>query len=239
MKPVPYLYLLALCALLSAGPAGRAGVRTPSATASPDTRSVGLLHREAYTPLQDREAMLDAYYGLIKDLPFDYGKVGSIVEALAFKHFEVIYPPDQFKIVCNLTYQDARGRTLGELDLAVFEKHTGDAVLVVEAKSGRRIRHAGHQATAQLERFQRHIKAGEVAGFSASVPLQEPIEPAQFKEDAIYARVGGQGALSAGFEFEVDLTREEAGRLQDRLHRQAQVATRPPDNRVRAVPEFH
>lgn len=211
------LRLLVLPLMLLGLPSSAQPPSTPAAVAPPDVRSIGFLHQAAYEPLVDREALLASYATLIRDLHHDFGKLGSIVEALAHAHFLTIYPTNDFEIIPNVTYQDPAGRTLGELDIVVFERATGEAVLVVETKASARLRRAGQEAAAQLHRFRYCLEAGLIDNFSYGAPFHRAIRPEHFLEVTEYVRVGPDGALGAGFDYEADIRPEEIEALRSQV----------------------
>jgi hypothetical protein len=189
-----------------------AGRGDPVATAGPP-----LLHGQSYAPAADRHALLDAYYAGIKDSDFDFGKEGSVMEALAFAACAQKFPEPRFEILPNLEYQGAGSRTLGELDLVVLDREKARVVLVVEVKLKSSFLKSDRRARDQLYRFQSHLNEGRITRFLYNRDRKRDLPVALFKENEAYARVGNQGALAGGFEYEIDLTREEADDLRDRI----------------------
>jgi len=199
-----------------------------------------LLHRDAYVPASDRVVLLTAYYRLIRDLDFEYQRIGSLVEALAFVALQRRYPSPRYEVIPNVEYLNEHRRTLGELDLVVYEPGAGRALLIAETKLSRNLPAAGKKATEQLTRFQAHLHNGDIHELICTRSPERILRPAHFMEVGRYVRIGSQGALQAGFDYEIDLGREEANRLQQWLLNagpsgattRTRSALRPPDRAI-------
>jgi hypothetical protein len=201
----------------------------PAAMPPPAVAEPPLLHEAPYTPYENRRERLDTYYDLIKERPYRFQQVGSIIQALARADFEWRYPPPAYEVLRNLEYQEG-SRTLGELDLVVYRRDTTQAVVVAEAKLSGNLKGAAKRAERQLMRFQDALRKGRITRFLCNDDRDRSFGTSHFGEHTSFFRIGNRGALEAGFDFEVDLTREEADDLQERLLRGA-AGTRgdPPE----------
>ena len=166
-----------------------------------------------------RAALLEGYFARIRDLEFDYGKVGSVLEALAFLELQQIFPETDYEILAGLQYQDFSDRTAGELDLVVWEKESRRAVRIYEVKLSINLGRARKLALAQLERFKAHIKEKNISQFIYNRDRYRAFRVSQFEEIVAYGVIANQGAREEGFDIEIDLTREEADGLQELLIR--------------------
>ena len=115
-----------------------------------------------------------------------------------------------------LNYQEGP-RTVGELDLIVFEQKSGRAVIVAEAKLTDNFKWARRRARTQLYRFQSYLYAGRITDFVQAFNRDRTVTTNQFQDVGRYVLIGPRGALAAGFDYEVDLTRSEADALQAKL----------------------
>jgi len=207
-----------LAAVLLARPPSYAQPATlsPTDVAPPQPPEVRALYAKAYTPPSDREFLLGRYYEMIKDLPYDYGQVGSIVEALAHSQLEVLYPAPHYEVIGDLDYQEGV-RTVGELDLVVFDRESGRAVLVAEAKLTDNFKWARRSARKQIHRFQSYLHEGKITRFIHTADPKRTVTTNQFTDVGRYVLIGPRNALAAGFDYEVDVTRTEADELQAKL----------------------
>jgi hypothetical protein len=176
-----------------------------------------ILYQRPYQSAPNREALLDFYFDQIKDLPFDYGRVGSVAEALGYTDLVRIYGTNDFEVLPSVSYHDAEGHTLGELDLTVIDRSTSDVVEVIEVKISTNLRKAGKLAIKQMDRLKSHLAGRDIARFSHPWNSKHEVRAPHFKASTVYGRMGNSGALAAGFHYELDLTRAEADLLQKRL----------------------
>lgn len=83
--------------------------------------------------------------------------VGKLCEFVARNHVSFEYGPE-YKIVQNLGYRKNRKRQIGELDIVVFSKKTGQAVHLYEVKCQADEENAYEKAQLQLNRFKTNIE---------------------------------------------------------------------------------
>lgn len=167
----------------------------------------------------ERASLLEDYFARIRDLEFDYGKVGSVLEALAYLELQQLFPEPDYEILAGLQYQDFSDRTAGELDLVVWEKESRRAVRIYEVKLSINLGRARKLALAQLERFKAHLKEKNISQFIYNRDRYRAFRVSQFEEIVAYGVIANQGAREEGYDMEIDLTREEADRLQELLIR--------------------
>ncbi len=173
----------------------------------------------------DRPALLAAYVAAIRDMRFPYGDVGAVLEALAVKGMERLYPAPAHQVVSGIEYFDASGRTLGELDVVVFLVASGDAVMVSEVKLSANLERAGRKADSQIRRFQNAIANHQVARLHHR-RTDVAYAPEKFENVLRFGKIGNQGSLAADFDWEIDLTRDEGDWLQQQLLRAPETAVK-------------
>ena len=124
--------------------------------------------------------------------------------------------PKKSRAFCNLTYHDATGRTLGEIDVAIWNVAENRAEIVYEAVVSDQLNRKAVSSRNQIQRFADCIQNGTAVKILDPYDPGRKFEPAQFANAKI-AIMGNQGALAAGFDAEIDLTRFENDYLQRRL----------------------
>ncbi|NJL19275.1 MAG: hypothetical protein HC901_03050 [Bdellovibrionaceae bacterium] len=161
-----------------------------------------------------RAAHLQACFEKIKDLPFDYGKVGSVLEALAVVDMGARYPAPKYSIRHGVEYQDSTGRTAGEIDLIVWDEEQQRAVRVYEVKLSGNPERAMQTAKEQIKRLKEHVKEGNISRFLDPVDRGRTYTVEQFRN---VEKWGYYGCKGMDWEEEYDITREEGDILQAKL----------------------
>ena len=186
----------------------------------------------------ERRPLLQHYYDQMRGIQGPHwGSIGTILEFLAVQQLNAGFDPAEFQALCNLTYHDEAGRTLGELDVVVWNLREHRAEIVYEATISDQIRRKGTVSRNQLKRFETALREGQVRQILYPYDPAWKFEPAQFTQTR-YGILGNQGALEAGFDIEVDITRTEADFLQLKLlaYRDAQAAAAPQKKKAKAAP---
>jgi len=118
--------------------------------------------------------------------------------------------------VGNLTYHDDTGRMLDKLDVVIWNVPETRAEVVYETVVSDQLHRKETSSRNQIQRFEEAIKEGKVAKMLHTDDPSWKFEPSQFAEARIEI-MGNQGALAAGFESEVNITRLETDFLQHKL----------------------
>lgn len=148
-------------------------------------------------------APLNELFEELRDSGMNYEVVGTICEQVARIELRQTYPETNYEIVTGIEYSDSN-RTLGELDVVVFENSTKQAVLVAEVKCWKDLSAARQKALNQRERF--------IKSLSKKIELwsQENVySKAQFKNVQQFVSIAPKGATEAGFEIDLDNTLAE------------------------------
>lgn len=165
----------------------------------------------------ERQLPLRAYFERIQGLDFDYGKVGSVLEAIAFAALSEELKADGKRVLHSIQYFDAAGRTLGELDIVVIDGDSSAVVAVYEVKLSGNPRRAAAFGRRQIARFRKHLAEDVIARMEPEHPQDARLEVKHFAECKAFGMIGSRGAVVAGFDREFDLARDEADVLQDWL----------------------
>ncbi|MDY0146352.1 MAG: serine/threonine-protein kinase [Kiritimatiellia bacterium] len=165
----------------------------------------------------ERRPLIQQYFELLRDqLDTKWGSTGFVLEALAVNQFDQALNTNEFKTINNLTYQDQTGRTLGELDVIIWNLRENRAVVVYEAAVSDRLHRKAIPSRNQLHRFERALQNHEVAKILHPYDDTWSFTPEQFAQSR-FEVLGNQGAIAAGFDAEVDITRAETEFLQRKL----------------------
>ena len=164
-----------------------------------------------------RRPLIQKYFEMLRDLDGPrWGSVGAILETLAVMQHNSRNDPKKSQALCNLTYHDATNKTLGELDVVIWNVPENRAETVYEAVVSDQLNRKAVSSRNQIQRFADCIRNGTVVKILDPHDPGRKFEPAQFANAKI-AIMGNQGALAAGFDAEIDLTRFENDYLQRRL----------------------
>ena len=165
----------------------------------------------------ERRPLIQQYYEQLRDLPGrHWGSIGTILESLAVLQFNEKFDPQERVALANLTYHDTEGRTLGELDVVIWNVKEERGEIAYEAANSSKLHRKGTGSRNQVRRFQEAVENDAVAKVMNPYDAKWSVRPEQFKGVQI-AILGNQGALAAGFDAEVDITRAETEFLQRRL----------------------
>lgn len=230
LAAVVLLGVAATALLLHFTPRADAPAVAPVAAApAPAAQTLAASWRDEALPVEDvitlwpasiaeaRRPLIQKYFELLRDLDEPkWGSIGTILETLATLQYNSRNDPKKSRALCNLTYHDATNKTLGEIDVAIWNMAENRAEIVYEAVVSDQLNRKAVSSRNQIQRFADCVKDGR------AVKILDPHEPgrqyapAQFAEAKV-AIMGNQGALAAGFDYEVDITRFENDYLQRRL----------------------
>lgn len=215
--------------LLHFTPRRAAAPAEPAAAAPAAPATLAASWRDEALPVEDvitlwpasiaeaRRPLIQTYFEMLRDLDDPkWGSVGTILETLAVMQHNARNNPKKSRALCNLTYHDATNRTLGELDVVIWNVPENRAEIVYEAVVSDQLHRKGTSSRNQIQRLADSIQAGTCAKILDPHEPGRRYEPAQFANVKI-AIMGNQGALAAGFDAEIDLTRFENDYLQRRL----------------------
>ncbi|HRX06002.1 MAG TPA: serine/threonine-protein kinase [Kiritimatiellia bacterium] len=165
----------------------------------------------------ERRPLVQHYFEQLRDLDeHKWGSVGYVLEALAQIQFDARLDPDEFTTLCNLTYHDTTMRTLGELDVVIWNRKENRAETAFEAAVSDQLHRKAVPSRNQIARFGRALEKGEVFRILCPTDDTRTLTPEQFRHTRLEI-LGNQGAIAAGFDAEVDITRPEVNFLQRKL----------------------
>ena len=144
---------------------------------------------------------VEDYVQILKDVPMSYEPAGAICEQVAREEMKAHYPVNQYDIVTGIAYGE-RGRTLGELDVIVFNRTTNTAVMIAEVKCWKDLNAALSKALSQRKRFITNIRANKnllMVGNGRTYSSQ------QFRDsNLIFTTISQAGGKDFGFDYALE-----------------------------------
>lgn len=152
-------------------------------------------------------ADLQEDYELLKDSGTNFQVIGVICEQVARLELYETYSPDKYDIETGIAYGD-RKRTIGELDVIVFDRASKKAVVVGEVKCWKDLAGAHRKAMKQRERFMNQINSDARLEFRSTTTGQV-YRQEQFEGIKEYISISQKGGEAAGFTHDLDYSLEE------------------------------
>lgn len=151
----------------------------------------------------------------LKDSGVDYQVVGAVCEEVTRLRFEEQYPDNKYAVVTGVEYGDGN-RTIGELDVVVFEKATQKVVRVSEVKCWKDMHGALVKAHDQRQRFIRTLQSGKQIYFN-SLHSQYRFKRSNFTSTKEFLTVAQKGSKLAGFDIELSYELNELMKLRQMM----------------------
>lgn len=148
---------------------------------------------------------LQDYIAQLKDIPANYQVDGAICEQIARLELYEDYSPEAYEIEVNIVYGMGHLHE-GELDVVVFEKYTGRAVLVGEVKCSNDSDAALSKGNKQKRRFFENLHLHGGLNFHTAM-TQFP--SSLFLGLQEFILIGPRGTRGDGFERELRLSLSE------------------------------
>lgn len=143
----------------------------------------------------------------LKDIPRDYTDAGSICEEVGRLQMQDEYPAPQYDIIVGIEYGDG-SRTIGELDLVVYDKNTHKVVSVGEVKCWKSFGGGLRKALEQRRRFQDALRKNKATRFRAHSTSQK-FSADDFEYVEEFFSMGPKGSTSAGYDRELEYSLKE------------------------------
>lgn len=150
----------------------------------------------------------------IKDLGRNLEPTGAICEEIAQLRFAEIYPAPKYKVVTGIEYAD-KVKTLGELDVVVFNNETTNAEIVGEVKCYTTAKSGLKKAKEQRKRFLSSVQSPAALTFTWLNDKSVKLAKTQFKKVQKFVTIGQNGTLSKGYDFELPYSLNELMQLRD------------------------
>lgn len=155
---------------------------------------------------------LNPIFNLLKPTGENYQVVGVVCEQVAKLEMEREYGPKYF-VTTGIEYGNP-SHVIGELDVVVFDKSTGKAVMVGEVKCWENASGGLRKAYDQRQRFINTIKnRQQVQMYSKSARF----DVKQFDGQIRYMAISYLGTKSVGYDEDLDYTLEELMKLRQMM----------------------
>ena len=200
------------------GLAGKITYVTVEATSPTDATIVeNVITAWPTTIAAERRPLVQKYFEQLRDLRgFKWGSIGIVLDALAMIQFNGTLNTNEFKVLTHLTYHDETGKTVGELDVVIWNLRENRAEVVYESAISDQLHRKAVPSRNQLNRFVESVRNRQVHHILCPREPDRTFDQSQFDQARIEI-LGNQGALMSGFDVEVDVTRAEADFLQRKI----------------------
>jgi hypothetical protein len=165
--------------------------------------------------------VLNAWAGLgedfrdLKNSGVNYEVVGAVCEEVARLRFQEEFPAPRFGVITGVEYGDG-SRTIGELDVVVFEASTNRVLRVAEVKCWKDNNGAIAKARDQRQRFIRTLQSGRPVHFR-SLHSQVQFRKDNFLQNREFMAVAPKGSMAAGFDRELSYELKELMELRQMM----------------------
>jgi hypothetical protein len=147
-------------------------------------------------------------YNTLKNNGKDYSTIGVICEEVTQLRYMEQYPEPAYRVLTGIAYSD-KTRTIGELDLIVFDNQTHDVKLIGEVKCWKDAKGGLKKARDQRQRFFSYIHSNKDLTFKWLSHPEEKFVKSQFTENKEFVSISQLGTKAAGFDVELDYTLDE------------------------------
>lgn len=161
---------------------------------------------------------LNAYAGLsedyhqLKNTGRDFSIIGTICEQVAQLRFAERYQEPEYRVITGIAYSDQE-RTLGELDLIVFNNSNNQAEVIAEVKCWKDAKGGLKKAREQRQRFLTNVRSSKALTFRYLDNPSERFTKTQFNKTEQFISISQKGTMKAGFDYEMDYTLDELMQL--------------------------
>jgi hypothetical protein len=159
-------------------------------------------------------AGLSEDYHALKNAGKDLTAIGSICEDVTQLRYIEKYPEPQFRVLTGIAYSD-KDRTIGELDLIVFDNETHNAILIGEVKCWKDPKSGLKKAKEQRQRFLDYVRSSKALTFKWLTDPKEKFTKTQFNKTSDFISIAQLGAKSKGFDVELEYTLDELMKLRE------------------------
>ena len=210
------LVAIFLAIVVSACQSYKPGNSTSPETAGTKKRAV---NRDLPREIRRLSPGAQEVYRVLSTLPeVDFNCVGTILEEFAKYKLQEKFSPDRYLVTRSVSYYGSE-RMLGELDTVIIDRTSKKVVLIGECKLTKNFTRAKQKAQKQLDRIRNTIKKKLLYKLEPSKVGGFQLTPSSFTGKIEYWIIGCRDATKHGFDYEVDLGRDEADIIQKYLLR--------------------
>lgn len=158
-------------------------------------------------------ASLTEDFEKIKNHGRDLEPAGAICEEIAQLMFAEKYPEPQYHVVTGIEYSDLKNRSIGELDIVVFNNQTNNVDIIGEVKCWKSPKNGLDKAKDQRQRFLTSVKSGQPLIFKWLDNPSVKLEKSQFTKVTNFYSIAQSGTIVDGYDFELPYTLKELMQL--------------------------
>lgn len=147
-------------------------------------------------------------YHVLKNNGKSQQMIGTICEQVTQLRYQEEYPAPEYRVLTGIAYSDET-RTIGELDLIVFDNQTHNAILIGEVKCWKDPKSGLKKAQDQRKRFLTYVKSSKALTFRWLDDPKEKFTKTQFNKTNNFISVSQLGTKKKGFDVELEYTLEE------------------------------
>jgi hypothetical protein len=151
----------------------------------------------------------------LKNSGADFEIVGTVCEEVTRLRFQEEYPSSKYAVVTGVEYGDGN-RTIGELDVVVFEKATQKVNRIAEVKCWRNTNSAQDKARSQRQRFLTNLQSGKTIYFK-SLHSDYKFKRDNFVQNREFLTVAQKGSKISGFDIELSYDLRELMQLRQMM----------------------
>ena len=154
-------------------------------------------------------AGLQEDFEALKSVPRDYTDSGSICEEVARLRIAEEYPAPQYTVEVGIAYANDF-RTIGELDVVIFDNNLAKAIKLAEVKCWKDARGGLKKAQEQRARFLKNIRSGNGGSLQfVSTSTHQRYEAEQFRHVNEFISIAQKGTTSVGYDMEMEYSLNE------------------------------
>lgn len=154
----------------------------------------------------------------LKNSGKNFEPIGTICEEVTQLRYSEKYPEPQYRVLTGIAYSD-KEKTVGELDLIVFDNQTHNAILIGEVKCWANPKSGLKKAKEQRKRFLDNVKSSKALSFRWLSNPEEKFTKPQFNKASHFISVAQLGSKSKGFDVELEYTLSELMQLREDILR--------------------
>lgn len=143
----------------------------------------------------------------LRNVSRSYEDSGAICEEVARLAIEKEYPSPQFSVLLGIAYAD-EVRTIGELDVVVFDNNIQKVIKIGEVKCWKDVPAGLAKAQEQRARFMKTVRSSKKVIFR-STSSQEVFDADKFAHAREFFSMGQKGSVAVGFDRELKYTLKE------------------------------
>ncbi|WP_413560237.1 hypothetical protein [Bdellovibrio sp. HCB209] len=149
----------------------------------------------------------------LKSVPRSYADSGAICEEIARLDIKKQFPAPQYHVEVGIAYGDTK-RTIGELDIVIFDLNAQRVVRVGEVKCWKSMSGGLQKARDQRGRFLSTIHSNRPVYFKSTSTGQQ-YDQSWFKGINDFITIGQEGTTNHGYDQEIGYSLNELHQMTD------------------------